>query len=244
MLFVVDVGNTNIVYGLFRGGTLIRTWRVPTDKLKIPDIDFDVTGIVVCSVVPKVEAKLKKYLSRRFKVKPVFVDASNITIKMRVKNKKEVGADRLVNAYAALRLYGPPVILVDFGTATTFDVVNAKGEYEGGVIAPGIILARDALYYRTAKLPKIKIAAPRSVVGKDTVSAMQSGLVYGYAAMVEGVVERIRNSEFGIRNSKVRVVATGGLAGLICKHAKVIDRIDPDLTLKGLMRLGYELNEK
>ncbi|MCX5751602.1 MAG: type III pantothenate kinase, partial [Candidatus Saganbacteria bacterium] len=118
MLFAVDIGNTNIVYGLFRGDSLIRTWRVPTGKLKIPDIDFEVTGIVVCSVVPKVEAKLKKYLSRHFKVKPVFVSASNVPIKVKLKDKKAIGADRLVNAYAALKLYGAPVVVVDFGTAT------------------------------------------------------------------------------------------------------------------------------
>jgi len=238
MLLAVDVGNTDIVYGLFSGQKLVKTWRFPASTNGMPRLKGQIHQIMVSSVVPSLDQRLAKTLKRCFGVVPVFVSAANIPMQVRVRNKKEVGADRLVDAFAVLKLYGVPAIIVDFGTATTFDVVSAKGEYKGGVIAPGITLARDALYNRTAKLPKVKIAAPRNVVGKDTVSAMQSGLVYGYVALVEGVVERIRHSVFGIRHCRVRVVATGGLAGLICKHTTVIDTIDPDLTLKGLRLIG------
>jgi type III pantothenate kinase len=168
------------------------------------------------------------------------VNSRNIPLKIRVKKPAEVGADRLVDALAANKLYGGPAIIIDFGTATTFDVINQDGEYLGGAIAPGILLARDTLHERTAKLPKIELKAPQSVIGRDTIEAMRSGLVFGYVAMVEGMVERMR---LATRDSRLKVIATGGLAQLICKYTDVIDIIDDKLTLKGL-RLTAELLSK
>jgi type III pantothenate kinase len=159
---------------------------------------------------------------------------------MKVKKRNEVGADRVVNALAAYKLYGAPAIVIDFGTATTFDVISAKGEYWGGAIAPGINLARDALYHQTAKLPKVEIKAPRKVIGTDTVSAMQSGLVYGYVAMVEGMLQRIK-CQMSNDKCQMKVIATGGYAPLICKYTNMVDCVDQDLTLKGLRLAGQNL---
>jgi len=208
MLLAIDVGNTNITFGLFDERKLVKQWRCLTDKLLVPSSKFPVTSVVICSVVPSLDQRIKAKVQRLFNVKPFFVTAENITgIKVKVKNKKEVGADRVVDALAAYKLYGGPCIVVDFGTATTFDVVSAKGEYLGGAIAPGISLARDALYHQTAKLPKVEIKAPKNVIGKDTVSAMQSGLVYGYVSMVEGMIRKLKVER---RALNVSVVATGG----------------------------------
>jgi len=255
MLLVIDLGNTNVVFGLFRGKRLLKEWRYPTEKFKIPKIRAKVRAAVVASVVPFLDRRLKRELKAKFGVNPFFVTASNIPgLTVLVKNKKEIGADRVVDALAAYTLYKGPAIVVDFGTATTFDLVSAKGEYLGGAIAPGITLARDALYDRAAKLPKVKIKAPKRLIGNDTESAMQSGLVYGYVAMVEGMVARIKseilnsksetNSKSKIRNSKqrVKIIATGGLAKLICKYTSVVDRIDDKLTLKGLQMIGEKIN--
>lgn len=235
MILTVDLGNTNIVFGLFKGKKLTREWRFPTAGLKLPKIRSKISMVIVASVVPALDNKLKNKLSRSYKCRVHFVTAKNIYgLKVKLKNKREIGADRVVDALAAYRLYGGPIIIVDFGTATTFDLISKKGEYLGGAIAPGIDLARDALYEHAAKLPKIKISAPKGVIGKDTKSAMRSGLVYGYAAMIEGMVRRI--------SPLAKVVATGGLAPLICKHTTVVDRIDKKLTLKGLHMIGEELN--
>ena len=185
--------------------------------------------------------KLKIGIRKQFKCRPFFVTAGNIPrLKVRLKNKREIGADRVVDALAALTLYKGPCLVVDFGTATTFDAISARGEYLGGAIAPGIVLARDALYEQAAKLPRIKISAPQEVIGKNTVSAMRSGLVYGYVAMVEGMVARIR-SRIKTQRSKTKIIATGGLAKLICKYTKVVDKIDAKLTLKGLRMVGDAL---
>lgn len=242
MILAVDLGNTNIVFGLFKGKKLDREWRFPTAKLKIPKIRSKISAVIVASVVPSLNKRLRSKLSKRYKCRVHFVTAKNISgLKVKLKNKREIGADRVVDALAAYRLYGGPIIIVDFGTATTFDLISKKGEYLGGAIAPGIDLARDALYEHAAKLPKIKISAPEGVIGKDTKSAMRSGLVYGYAAMVEGMVMRIK-SEILNPKSEINVIATGGLAPLICKHTTVVDRIDKKLTLKGLHMIGEELN--
>ena len=225
-VLAIDVGNTSTSFGLFEGKNLKRKWRSSTPKLitlrKLP-----VKGIIVSSVVPKADRIIKRlYPQARF------VTAKNIKgIGLRIRNKAEVGADRVVNALAALRLYGKPAIIVDFGTATTFDALSAKGEYLGGAIAPGIALTRDILHERTAKLPRIKIKPPRRVIGNSTVEALRSGLVHGYAAMVEGMIARFKKKLGG----KVRVIATGGYAELIGKYARGIDIIDEDLTLKGLI---------
>lgn len=237
MFLAIDLGNTNIVFGLFKGKKLVRQWRCPTAKLKIQKSKFKVDDVIICSVVPKLNNKLKQVIKMRFGLTPFFVTAQNIPdLKVRLKNKREIGADRVVDALAVHQLYGGPAIIVDFGTATTFDLISKKGEYLGGAIAPGIDLARDALYEHAAKLPKIKIKAPRGIIGKNTVSAMQSGLVYGYVAMVEGMVTRMR------KGKKTKVIATGGLAKLICKYTEVVDKIDDKLTLKGLALIGEKVN--
>ncbi|MBI5698903.1 type III pantothenate kinase [Candidatus Saganbacteria bacterium] len=227
-LLAIDIGNTSTVFGLFKGAKLKKKWRVPTEKLagRVKKNNFPV---VVSSVVPQADKIIKKQLPQAH-----FVTASNIKgikIKIKIRNKAEVGADRVVNALAALRLYGKPAIIVDFGTATTFDALSSKGEYLGGAIAPGIALTRDILHERTAKLPKVKIAPPQKVIGDSTVGALKSGLVYGYAALVEGMIVRFKDQ----LGEKTKVIATGGYAELIGKYARGIDIIDQDLTLKGLM---------
>ncbi|MDD5383202.1 MAG: type III pantothenate kinase [Candidatus Margulisbacteria bacterium] len=240
MILAVDLGNTNIVFGLFRGKKLLRQWRHPTSNFKLPASRYKIRKIIIASVVPALNKKLMRQIVKQYGVKPYFVTAENIpTLKVLLKNKREIGADRVVDALAAYKLYGGPAIVVDFGTATTFDIISAKGEYQGGVIAPGITLARDALYEQTAKLPKIEISSPTRVIGKDTVSAIRSGLVFGYVALVEGMIARIKSE---VRAKNIKVIATGGLAGLICKYTKVVDRIDAKLTLQGLQMIGAILN--
>ena len=242
MLLAIDVGNTSVHFGLFAdgGNTPLRQWRVSTARISAQqNISLrrsekqKIRITVVASVVPRANKILKKIFPQA-----IFVDYRNIGIRVMLKKPAEVGADRLVNARAVKELYGGPAIIVDFGTATTFDVINAKGDYLGGAIAPGILLARDTLHERTAKLPSIEIKAPHSVIGKSTVEAMQSGLVYGYAAMVEGMIKRLKTRDS--RLGTPLVIATGGLARLICKQTTVVDRIDSELTLKGLKFIGYE----
>jgi type III pantothenate kinase len=225
-ILAIDVGNTSTSFGLFEGKKIKRKWRSSTPKL-ITLRRLPVKGIIVSSVVPKADRIIKRlYPQARF------VTAKNIKgIRLRIRNKAEVGADRVVNALAALRLYGKPAIIVDFGTATTFDALSARGEYLGGAIAPGIALTRDILHERTAKLPRIKIKPPRKVIGNSTVEALRSGLVHGYAAMVEGMITRFKKN----LGSKAKVIATGGYAELIGKYSRGIDIIDEDLTLKGLV---------
>lgn len=204
----------------------MRKWRVATEKLagRLKKLNFPV---VVSSVVPQEDKVIKKVLPHAR-----FITAKNIKgLKIKIKNKGEVGADRVVNALASLRLYGKPAIIVDFGTATTFDALSAKGEYLGGAIAPGIALTRDILHERTAKLPRVEVKPPRKVIGDSTVEAIRSGLVYGYAALVEGMIARFKK-KLGVRT---KVIATGGYAELIGKYARGIDIIDEDLTLKGLV---------
>ncbi|HVN67479.1 MAG TPA: type III pantothenate kinase [Candidatus Sulfotelmatobacter sp.] len=238
MLLVIDVGNTSAHLGLFRGTKLVRSWRVATGKL---GTGYQGPGartigrVMVASVVPKANKALRKRFPRAR-----FVNYRDVGIKVKLKKPAEVGIDRLVNALAAAKLYGVPAIIVDFGTATTFDVINKNGEYLGGAIAPGILLSRDILHERTAKLPRIELKAPRRVIGKTTVEALQSGLVLGYVALVEGLVERIK-SKVKSQKSKFKVIATGGLARLICKYTKVVDIIDDNLTLKGLLVVGRQL---
>jgi type III pantothenate kinase len=247
VILAIDLGNTNIVLGLFQGRRLIRQWRYPTERFRIPAIRAKINAVVIASVVPSLDQRLKTGVRRQFKCDPFFVTAQNIPgLKVRLKKKGQIGADRVVNALAAYTLYKSACIVVDFGTAATFDVVSGQGEYLGGAIAPGISLARDALYEQTAKLPRIKIAAPATVIGRDTVSAMQSGLVFGYVGMVEGMIQRIKSKLQTSKSQtnpkqKIRVIATGGLAKLICKYTKVVDRIDTKLTLKGLRMAADDL---
>ena len=240
MLLVIDVGNTATTFGLFQGIKLRKVWRVATAKLGTKGLRGlkGIKEVIIGSVVPKASKTLK----RRFP-KAKFVNYHDVGLKVKLKKPAEVGIDRLVNALATIKMYGAPAIIVDFGTATTFDVVSARGEYLGGAIAPGIMLSRDILHERTAKLPKVDIKTPRSVVGRSTVEAMQSGLVLGYVAMVEGMISRIKSSRYPCLPAgralpvtrSLKVIATGGLARLICKQTDVIDIIDDDLTLYGLL---------
>ncbi|HZG55785.1 type III pantothenate kinase [Paenibacillus sp.] len=253
MILVADVGNTNIVLGLFDGETLRRHWRVSTNRSSTPDeygilLDNlfrhagvradEVEGVAIASVVPPVNATLdqmcRAYLGRA----PMFVGPGIKTgLNIRYENPREVGADRIVNAVAGIERYGGPLIIVDFGTATTFCYIDEKDEYIGGAIAPGIGISTEALYQRAAKLPRIELARPKSTVGRTTVASMQAGIIFGFAGQVDGIVGRIRE-EFG---TAPRVVATGGLAELIAGESRTIDTIHPLLTLEGL-RIIYNRN--
>ena len=255
MIFVLDVGNTNTVIGVYEGEELKHHWRIETSRNKTEDeygmvikallshvgLTFkDFEGIIISSVVPPIMFSLERMCLKYFNLKPLVVGPGIKTgLNIKYENPREVGADRIVNAVAAIHLYGSPLIIVDFGTATTYCYVNENKQYLGGAIAPGITISTEALYSRAAKLPRIEIARPDGIVGKNTVSAMQAGILYGYVGQVEGIVARMK------RESKVepKVIATGGLATLISKESDVIDHVDPFLTLKGL-QLIYEKNMK
>jgi len=250
-LFCVDIGNTNVLMGLYRGQELATHWRIATDHQKMADeyamlildlferSDQDpaaVEGVIVASVVPPLTSIFEK-LSRRYFGETALVvgDSIDTGVHIRYENPAEVGADRLVNAVAACHRHGAPACVVDFGTATTFDAISAEGDYLGGAIAPGIGIAAEALFQRTAKLPRIDLVRPPAVIGKNTVQSMQSGLLFGYVGLVEGIVARFR-AELG---PDMVVVATGGLAPLIATETDEIDAVDPWLTLEGL-RLIWE----
>lgn len=254
MLLVIDVGNSHTVLGVYEGDTLKAHWRVVTtshrtsDELRIlflnllKDSGFeasDITGCCISSVVPELNHSLQVMCRHTFNMEPLFVGPGVRTgLVIQVENPKEVGADRIVNAVAAFDEHGGPLIVVDFGTATTFDVVSAKGEYLGGAIVPGIEISAEALAERCAKLPRVEIARTDKSIGRDTISAVRSGLTFGYADLVDGLIARISAEIKG----KPKVVATGGMAGFIGAIAAQINEIDPWLTLKGL-RLIYAKNE-
>ena len=253
MLLAIDVGNTNIVIGVFRGATLIHSWRLTTirertaDELGILVSDLcdrneirqsDISGIVIASVVPPLTGTLVTMVTEYFgRVPLLFEPAVNGGIPILIDNPSEVGADRVVNSIAAFATYGKglPIIVVDFGTATTFDAVSAKGEYLGGIICPGPQVSADALFQRAAKLPRIEVRKPPRVIGTNTVGAMQSGTFWGYVDMVEGLVRRMK-VELG---GAAVVVATGGLASIVAPESAMIEHVDPELTLRGL-RLWWE----
>jgi len=253
MLLTIDIGNTNLTLGLYEGDTLGAHWRLATDHNRMPDeygLQFlgllqnagktlkDIKGISLASVVPPLTGRVVQACREYLKQEPLVVDAGVKTgIKIRYEDPKAVGADRVCDAVAVMKLYGGPACVVDFGTATTFNAVTKDGEYLGGAITAGINLAAEALYTRAAKLPRIDLQVPPSVIGRNTVHAMQSGLLFGYVSMVEGMVNRFR-SELG---GDMKVVATGGLAEVVAHETKVIDIIAPWLTLEGL-RLIWELN--
>jgi type III pantothenate kinase len=225
MLLTIDVGNSSTGFGLFKGMKLARKWRVLTSKLK-ENLSAKAEAVIVASVVPTADR-----LIRRKYPKAWFIVGSEVKgIRVKLKDKQKIGADRIVNAYAAVQLYKKPAIVVDFGTATTFDIISNKAEYLGGAIVPGIRMSADSLHERTAKLPKIKIEPPKNIIGNSTIAAMRAGIVYGYASLVEGMIVRYKKAMKG----KPIVIATGGYARLIMKYARGIDIIDEDLTLKGL----------
>ncbi|TCZ74339.1 type III pantothenate kinase [Paenibacillus albiflavus] len=253
MILVVDVGNTNIVLGLYKQNDLIHHWRVSTNRsatsdeygmmvynlFGYADIKLEqVQGVIISSVVPPLINALETMCKRYFHKTPYIVGPGIKTgLNIRTDNPKEVGADRIVNAVAALELYGAPCVIVDFGTATTYDYIDEKHQLIGSAIAPGIGISTEALYQRAAKLPRIELVKPKSVIGRNTVTAMQAGIIYGYVSQVDGIVMRIRE-EFG---AKATVVATGGLAELIASESRTIDVVNPLLTLQGL-RLIYDRN--
>lgn len=255
MLLAVDIGNTNIHIGLHQGGAWVQTWRARTDADKMPDeyavlvrsfldeagLAFDaVAAMIVGSVVPRLTGAFVELGERYLKCTPRVVGAPGVDpgIRVEVDHPAEVGADRIVNAAAAHRLFGGPAIVVDFGTATTFDVVTRDGAYAGGAIAPGIGLSHDALVARAARLYKVELAPPPSPIGRNTAHALQSGLFLGYVAMIEGMVARLRAA---MGEPQAKVIATGGLAPLFAEHTPAIDHIAPLLTLDGL-RLIFEQN--
>ena len=249
MLLAVDVGNTQTVLGLYEGERIVEHWRLATERTRTGDelgvflgglLDVDeVDGICLASTVPTLVREWERVAARWVEAPLLAVGPGVKTgIQIRYDDPREVGPDRIVNSVAAKERYGAPCIVVDFGTSTNFDVVSPEGEYVGGVLAPGIEISMDALFARAARLVKVDFAAPASVIGKTTVAGLQSGLVYGFAGQVDGIVGRIRAE---LESPDAPVVATGGLAELIAPHTATIVRVDPFLTLEGL-RLVWELN--
>ncbi|MHB1293475.1 MAG: type III pantothenate kinase [Anaerolineae bacterium] len=256
MLLCIDVGNTNVVLGLYHEEELVAHWRISTDAQKMPDeygmlllsllahrslSAADIDGVILASVVPPVTDLYREMLASYLNLEPLVVGAGVKTgVAVRYDAPRDVGADRIVNAAAAYRLYGGPACIVDLGTGTTFDALSANGDYLGGAIAPGIRVAAEALFMRASKLPRIgiELEAPPHAIGSNTVDAMRSGILFGYVGLVEGLVARFRK-ELG---ENMRVIATGGLAGVIARETPVIEVVDPWLTLKGL-RIIWDMNK-
>ncbi|MDC4204814.1 MAG: type III pantothenate kinase [Candidatus Manganitrophus sp.] len=253
LLLVIDIGNTNVVFGIFERKKLIGEWRVATHLHKTADeygillIDLllaqkiplsKVKGAILSSVVPPLTPVFQEMTRKYFSLDPMVVTHSLKTgLQIKYDQPKEIGADRIVNAAAAYHLYGGPVVIVDFGTATTFCVVSETGDYLGGAIAPGLIISADALFSRAAKLPRVELIKPKRIIGRDTVSSMQSGMIFGYVGLVNEIVRRIHR-EIG---TEALVVATGGLSNLIAPECSTIQKVRPALTLEGLMII-YHLN--
>lgn len=255
MLLTIDIGNTNIFLGVFEGDGLLKDWRIRTVEGKTSDeygiiikkllsedsIDFKaIDKAIIASVVPSLEDTLKATVTKYFKITPLVVGPGIKTgIPLLTDNPKEVGADRIVNAVGAYGKHKKELIIIDFGTAITFDYVTALGEYKGGLIAPGMGISTDALFQKTAKLPRVEVEKPRNIIGKNTVESLKSGIFYGYLSMIEGIINRIGKET----KSKPFVIATGGHAEVIKGQSHVIDEVDPLLTLKGL-KIIFELNER
>jgi type III pantothenate kinase len=253
MLLAIDVGNTNITVGMFKEEKLQATWRIATSISRLSDeyavtmlglLKYqglearDVTKVSMCSVVPTVTATLEEMCAKYFKASTLIVKAGVKTgVRIRMDNPSEVGTDRIVDAAAAHYLYGGPLIIVDLGTATTFDTVSKEGDYIGGAIAPGLRSAAEALFTRTSVLPRVELTRPEHAIGRNTVAAMQSGLLFGYVGLIEGIINRIQGEIEG----KAKVVATGGYSNLFAKETPFIDIVNFDLTLIGL-RLIYMMN--
>ena len=253
MLLVIDAGNTNIVLGIYDGEQLLRNWRISTDKSKSADeygILFNnllvltgiglanITDIIISSVVPTLTGVLERLSLNYFGIKPHLVGPGIKTgMPIHYDNPKEVGADRIVNAVAGYEKFKTSLIIVDFGTATTFDYVNGKGEYCGGAIAPGLMISMEALFQKASKLPWVEIVKPPGVIAKNTVNSMQAGIYYGYIGLVDEIVGRMKRES----RENPKVIATGGLAGLIAPESKTIDAVEEYLTLEGL-RILYLRN--
>ena len=254
MLLAIDIGNTDITLGVFEREELRATWHMATGIHRMADeyaatllnllrhqilATSDIKEVVLCSVVPPLITTFEELSQKYFQIAPLVVGAGVKTgVRIRMDNPKEVGADRIVNAAAAHHLYGGPVIITDLGTATTFDTVSREGDYLGGAIAPGIKTAAEAMFTRAAMLPRVELVRPKQTIGTNTISAIQSGLIFGYVGLIEGIVTRLRKELGG----KALVVVTGGDAELVAQETKVIDKINPDLTLIGL-QLIYLMNQ-
>jgi type III pantothenate kinase len=255
MILVMDVGNSNIVLGVYEGKKLLYHWRMGTDREKTSDefgmfivslfnnekIDIrSVEAVIIASVVPPIMYSLEHAIKKYFKLEPMIIGPGLKTgINIKYENPREVGADRIVNAVSAFETYGGPLIIVDFGTATTFCAITSKGEYLGGVICPGVKISAEALFQKAAKLPRIELAKPESVIGRNTVVSMQSGIVYGYVGQVDYIVNRMKKE---MKEDNIKVIATGGLARLISTESTSINEINGFLTLEGL-RIIYEKNK-
>lgn len=236
MLLAIDIGNTNITCGLFKNDRIIRRFDIPTKgyslyKMKKQLRQAKITGVVICGVVPDKLRQIEKDL-KLWSGKAPYIIGKNIRVPIRnlYRNPKQVGQDRLVNAYAACAFFGAPLIAVDFGTAVTFDVISKNKEYLGGMILPGLGISADALAESTALLPKVKLRSPKELIGRDTENSILSGIVFGFTALTKGLVQQIKK-KIGLG---AKVIGTGGNIGLIGRHCKCLDRIDQDLTLKGL----------
>ena len=256
MLLVFDVGNTNMVLGIYEDKKLIKDWRINTDKdktsdeygmlisnlFKHDDVNMDeIEDVIISSVVPNVMHSLENFCIKYCNKKPLVVGPGIKTgLNIKYDNPKQVGADRIVNAVAGIEKYGYPLILVDFGTGTTFCAISEKGEYLGGTIAPGIKISSEALFQRASKLPRVELQKPGMAICKSTVSAMQSGIIYGYVGLVEKIISMIKEE---LNCGPVKVVATGGLSSLIASETDSIDYVDKFLTLEGL-RVIYEKNKE
>jgi len=253
MVLVFDVGNTNMVIGVFKENNLLTHWRIRTDTQRTCDeygmvikalFDYQqmdiksIDAVVISSVVPSLMLELEKLSQKYFSCHPLVIGPGIKTgLAIKYENPREVGADRVVNAVAAFHKYGGPLIIVDFGTATTFCVVNEKGDYLGGAIAPGIVISSEALVAKAAKLPRVELTKPRSLIGKNTVTSMQAGIIYGFVGQVEGIINRMKKEIPG----RCRVIATGGLAQVIARETDAIEIVDDFLTLDGLSII-YEMN--
>ena len=255
MLLAIDIGNTNIKIGVFDGDELKATWNVATGIHRTTDeyggvllnlmerkkvSPSEITGVALCSVVPPLLPAFVELCTKYLHSEALVVEAGVKTgMRIRLDNPREVGSDRVVDAVAAQHLYGKPLIIVDLGTATTFSVVSQEGDYLGGAIAPGIVIATEALYTRTAALPRIRLNRPEQAIGRNTIAAMQSGVIFGHVGLIEGMIQRIEQ-ELG---SKAKVIATGGQAYFLAQEIPAIEMVNPDLTLIGL-RLIYEMNKE